>query len=106
MPARKAQMCRWLAQAALPTSSRKQIHRVEWRGAVPRLAPSRLRRLNSSVHTTSLSGSSEQDASPHRLLHRRPAGNSATQQDEPSVRIAPAAPIGSSADDRPTPPLL
>ena len=59
MTLRKAQMCKWRAQAALPTLNRKQIREGELRDVLrlPRLALSRLRRL--SLHVTFFSGFSE-----------------------------------------------
>jgi hypothetical protein len=55
MMLRKAQMCKWRAQAAIPTLNRKQIRAAESRGELRlrQLALSRLRRLSRGATSSS-----------------------------------------------------
>src|SRR5215831_10445325 len=104
---RKMPPPRWQAPTHRQMWNRKRIPRGKY-GAGAVLLWRALSRLRRQLPATFSNGSLEcaLDKRPHRLHRRRPVENSAQTQDEPPVRIATAARIGSSADDRSTPPFL
>jgi hypothetical protein len=104
---RRLPLRKWQAQTLRLMSNRKQILREKCAGEKMLLRPALSPPLPlPPPRATSSNGFLEYILARHRLHRRRPAGSSAQPQDEPSVRIAPAARINSSADDRSTPRFL
>src|SRR5215813_4642937 len=95
---RRLPLPRWRRRTHRLMSNRKQILREECAGEQMLKWPVLPPPLLPLPRATFLSGFSELSASRHRLHRHRPVGSSAQQHDEPSVRIAPTASIGSSAD--------